>query len=91
MANALVNEMSNNSRVQYNNPVREQLNLRLTNTFSFPVFIQVLDVFGVQMYYKNLNENNVSIDFSHWSSGLYFINLRNAYKEPLAHLKVMKL
>jgi hypothetical protein len=91
VANALVNEMSNNSTVQYNNPVREQLNLRLTNTFSFPVFIQVLDVFGVQVYYKNLNENNVSIDFSHWSSGLYFINLRNAYKEPLAHLKVMKL
>lgn len=64
----------------YPNPARSVLNIEIMENVPSDSYLTIYDINSKQVYNYNLSgdKNNISIDVSSWSKGLYFIKLSTA-------------
>jgi len=72
---------SNNDLNVFPNPVSDQLNFEIGNTFNPIVDFQVIDYSGRVIEDGNLEGTQGTIDVSNYSTGIYFINVRRQNNE----------
>ena len=77
----------------YPNPAREQLNVRMNVNAALDLQMQLTDVSGKAMWKQhvqfNKDKKEISIDMSHLSSGIYFLNIYDK-NNKVYEVKVMK-
>lgn len=71
------------------NPVESTLELSFNNMFSHNIHLEVFSSNGKRIYQSFNNSENTKIDFSSFSSGLYFVRI-NHENMPSKTYKIMK-
>ena len=72
---------TNNDLVVFPNPVSNQLNFEVTNTFNPIVEVQIIDYSGRVIARNDLEGTQGTVDVSNYSTGIYFINVRRQNNE----------
>jgi len=72
---------ANNDLSVFPNPVSNQLNFEVGNTFNPISEFQIIDYAGRVIEVGNLEDTQGSIDVSNYSTGIYFINVRRQNNE----------
>lgn len=69
-------EEYNNNITIYPNPFKDNgLNIKTNNTFTIPIQLHIIDIFGRTILRTELHQNNSYIKLDNISDGLYFIQL----------------
>jgi len=82
-----INNILENIKI-YPNPVQNILNIENLNIINKSINIEILNLYGAIIYSKELN-NNVCIDFSKYSKGLYLIRITS--ENFIRNEKILKL
>jgi len=63
--------------IVYPNPVKEHFIVQVQNDENIK-YISIYNTLGQEVFYKELNQNAIKVDFSDKPSGLYFVNISMA-------------
>ena len=80
----------------YPNPAKDYLFLNLKRTNLYPSTLKICDVFGKNVLCKQLNdtdlnyENNIKLDISSLSDGLYLLNISNEKEQRIAKFLIKR-
>ncbi len=85
--------LSNNdfSNIRYNNPVHDQLCLDIINPTRSGWSINIFNAFGQAMYsHTTAKAGRMTVPCSHWSAGLYFLQIRANEEQKIQQIKLTK-
>lgn len=78
------NQAKNHNEIEiFPNPVKDNINIILPKNYQLPATIKLFSISGqllTQQYISNENNHLITIDISHYSVGIYFIQLSNEEK-----------
>ncbi len=84
-----INSYTDDLKIQYNNPVNEQLQIKLAANKNHLYRYKLYDLFGAEKMKMQSNENRVNINMHSLPAGIYFIKISDGIRSYTG--KIIKL